>query len=45
MELFGPRAPGNRSILGTPRVPAMQKKLNLKKQFREGGRFLPSILE
>ena len=27
---FGPRALGNRSILGDPRSPIMQKQLNLK---------------
>lgn len=40
---FGPRALGNRSILGDPRNPEMQKKLNLKIKFREGFRpFAPS---
>ena len=33
---FGPRALGNRSILGYPRNLEMQKKLNLKIKFREG---------
>lgn len=43
---FGPRALGNRSILGDPRNPEMQKKLNLKIKYREGFRpFAPSILE
>ncbi|WP_436515252.1 carbamoyltransferase family protein [Ekhidna sp. To15] len=43
---FGPRALGNRSILGDPRVPEMQKKLNLKIKYREGFRpFAPSVLE
>jgi carbamoyltransferase len=43
---FGPRALGNRSILGDPRDPAMQKRLNLKVKFREGFRpFAPSVLE
>ncbi len=43
---FGPRALGNRSILGDPRCPDMQKKLNLKIKFREGFRpFAPSVLE
>ncbi len=42
---FGPRALGNRSILGDPRHPEMQKKLNLKIKFREGFRpFAPSVL-
>ena len=43
---YGPRALGNRSILGDPRRPEMQKKLNLKIKFREGFRpFAPSVLE
>lgn len=43
---FGPRALGNRSILGDPRNPDMQKKLNLKIKYREGFRpFAPSVLE
>jgi carbamoyltransferase len=43
---FGPRALGARSILGDPRKPEMQKKLNLKIKFREGFRpFAPSVLE
>ena len=43
---FGPRALGNRSILGDPRNNEMQKKLNLKIKYREGFRpFAPSILE
>jgi carbamoyltransferase len=42
---WGPRALGNRSILGDPRHPAMQKKLNLKIKYREGFRpFAPSVL-
>ena len=42
---FGPRALGNRSILGDPRQEGMQKKLNLKVKFREGFRpFAPSVL-
>jgi carbamoyltransferase len=42
---WGPRALGNRSILGDPRNPEMQKKLNLKIKFREGFRpFAPSVL-
>ena len=43
---YGPRALGNRSILGDPRNPEMQKKLNLKIKYREGFRpFAPSVLE
>ena len=43
---FGPRALGNRSILGDSRNPEMQKKLNLKIKFREGFRpFAPAVLE
>src|SRR5262249_25665170 len=43
---FGPRALGNRSILGDARNPEMQKKLNLKIKYREGFRpFAPSGLE
>jgi carbamoyltransferase len=43
---YGPRALGNRSILGDPRAPEMQKKLNLKIKYREGFRpFAPSVLE
>ncbi|MCD4720221.1 MAG: hypothetical protein K8S13_10245, partial [Desulfobacula sp.] len=42
---WGPRALGNRSILGDPRNLEMQKKLNLKIKFREGFRpFAPSVL-
>lgn len=42
---FGPRALGNRSILGDARNPDMQKKMNLKIKFREGFRpFAPSVL-
>jgi carbamoyltransferase len=42
---FGPRALGNRSILGDSRNPEMQKKLNLKIKYREGFRpFAPSVL-
>jgi carbamoyltransferase len=42
---FGPRALGNRSILGDPRSPTMQKTLNLKVKYRESFRpFAPSIL-
>ena len=42
---FGPRALGNRSILGDPRSPTMQKMLNLKVKYRESFRpFAPSVL-
>ncbi|MGZ5302990.1 MAG: carbamoyltransferase C-terminal domain-containing protein, partial [Bacteroidia bacterium] len=42
---FGPRALGNRSILGDPRNPEMQKKLNLSIKFRESFRpFAPAVL-
>ena len=41
---FGPRALGNRSILGDPRDPGMQRRLNLKTKFRESFRpFAPSV--
>ncbi len=41
---FGPRALGNRSILGDPRNPEMQKKLNVKIKYRESFRpFAPSV--
>ena len=43
---FGPRALGNRSILGDPRVVDMRDRINLKIKFREGFRpFAPSVLE
>lgn len=43
---FGPRALGGRSILGDPRSPRMQSRMNLKIKFRESFRpFAPSILE
>ena len=42
---FGPRALGARSILGDPRSPKMQSKLNLQVKFRESFRpFAPSVL-
>ena len=42
---FGPRALGNRSILGDPRSASMQKNLNLKVKYRESFRpFAPSVL-
>jgi len=43
---FGPRALGSRSILGDPRDPAMQTRMNLKIKFRESFRpFAPAVLE
>jgi len=43
---YGPRALGNRSILGNPCKPDTQKKLNLKIKYREGFRpFAPAVLE
>ncbi len=43
---YGPRALGNRSILGSPCLPDMQKKLNLKIKYREGFRpFAPAVME
>jgi carbamoyltransferase len=42
---FGPRALGNRSILGDPRNPLMQATMNLKIKFRESFRpFAPAVL-
>ena len=42
---FGPRALGNRSILGDPRSPTMQRILNLKVKYRESFRpFAPAVL-
>ena len=41
---FGPRALGNRSILGDPRSPKMQSVMNLKVKFRESFRpFAPVV--
>jgi carbamoyltransferase len=41
---YGPRALGNRSILGDPRSEEMQKSLNLKVKYRESFRpFAPAI--
>ena len=41
---FGPRALGNRSILGDPRSPKMQSQMNLKIKFRESFRpFAPVV--
>jgi carbamoyltransferase len=43
---LGPRALGSRSIIGDPRSPDMQTKMNLKIKFREGFRpFAPAVLE
>lgn len=43
---FGPRALGNRSILGDARNPEMQKTLNVKIKNRESFRpFAPSVLQ
>ena len=42
---FGPRALGNRSILGDPRNNKMQKKMNVNIKYRESFRpFAPSVL-
>lgn len=42
---FGPRALGARSIIGDPRSPRMQSRINLKIKFRESFRpFAPSVL-
>jgi carbamoyltransferase len=43
---FGPRALGHRSILGDPRDPQMQSRMNLAVKFRESFRpFAPSVIE
>jgi len=43
---FGPRALGNRSIIGDARSPEMQSRMNLKIKYRESFRpFAPSVLE
>jgi carbamoyltransferase len=43
---FGPRALGARSIIGDPRDPEMQTKMNVKIKFRESFRpFAPSCIE
>lgn len=43
---YGPRALGDRSILGDARNPEMQKRLNLKIKYREGFRpFAPAVRE
>jgi carbamoyltransferase len=42
---FGPRSLGSRSILGDPRDPTMQSRMNLRIKFRESFRpFAPSVL-
>ena len=42
----GPRALGNRSILGDPRVPTMKDEINKRVKFREYWRpFAPSVLK
>ena len=42
---FGPRALGNRSILGSPKSPSMQRTLNMKIKYRESFRpFAPAVL-
>lgn len=42
---FGPRALGNRSIIGDPRSKNMQSKMNLKIKFRESFRpFAPAVM-
>ncbi|NKC01524.1 MAG: hypothetical protein GKR90_23910 [Pseudomonadales bacterium] len=42
---FGPRALGGRSIIGDPRGPEMQSRMNLKIKYRESFRpFAPSVL-
>jgi carbamoyltransferase len=42
---FGPRALGSRSILGDPRDPEMQRRMNLRIKFRESFRpFAPAVL-
>lgn len=43
---YGPRALGNRSIIGDARSPEMQSRLNLKIKYRESFRpFAPAVLE
>jgi len=43
---FGPRALGNRSILGDARSPKMQETMNLKIKFRESFRpFAPTVIK
>ncbi len=43
---YGPRALGSRSILGDPRNPEMQSRMNVQIKFRESFRpFAPSVLQ
>jgi carbamoyltransferase len=43
---YGPRALGSRTILGDPREPEMQSRINMKIKFREGFRpFAPVVLK
>lgn len=43
---FGPRALGNRSILGNPSMPGIAEKINLQIKYRERWRpFCPSMLD
>ena len=43
---FGPRALGHRSLLGDPRNPDMQRRMNMAIKFRESFRpFAPSVIE
>lgn len=43
---FGPRALGHRSLLGDPRNPDMQRRMNVAIKFRESFRpFAPAVLE
>ena len=43
---FGPRALGHRSLLGDPRNPEMQTRMNVATKFRESFRpFAPSVVE
>jgi carbamoyltransferase len=43
---FGPRALGHRSILGDPRDPDMQRRMNVAIKFRESFRpFAPAVIE
>ncbi len=43
---FGPRALGHRSILGDPRDPSMQRRMNVAIKFRESFRpFAPAVLQ
>jgi len=43
---FGPRALGHRSLLGDPRDPDMQKRMNVAIKFRESFRpFAPAVIE